>query len=64
MKYKIFIIFILTGLFIPLLALVSCNPKPEKLGGGGVKFLQTLLIHASKIHHLSLAAEQLILTVR
>ncbi|WP_025434280.1 CRASP family complement regulator-acquiring lipoprotein [Borrelia nietonii] len=35
MKYKIFIIFILTGLFIPLLALVSCNPKPEKLGGGG-----------------------------
>ncbi|UPA09770.1 hypothetical protein bhYOR_001076 (plasmid) [Borrelia nietonii YOR] len=63
MKYKIFIIFILTGLFIPLLALVSCNPKPEKLGGG-VNFLQTLLIHASKIHHLSLAAEQLILTVR
>ncbi|UPA09780.1 hypothetical protein bhYOR_001086 (plasmid) [Borrelia nietonii YOR] len=38
MKYKIFIIFILAGLFIPLLALVSCNPKPEKLGGGGGKF--------------------------
>ncbi|UPA09777.1 hypothetical protein bhYOR_001083 (plasmid) [Borrelia nietonii YOR] len=33
MKYKIFIIFILAGLFIPLLALVSCNPKPEKTEG-------------------------------
>ncbi|UCP01887.1 virulence associated lipoprotein (plasmid) [Borrelia hermsii] len=30
MKYKIFIICILTGLFIPLLALVSCNSEPEK----------------------------------
>ncbi|UPA09767.1 hypothetical protein bhYOR_001072 (plasmid) [Borrelia nietonii YOR] len=33
MKYKIFTICILTGLFIPLLALVSCNPKPEKTEG-------------------------------
>ncbi|UPA09776.1 hypothetical protein bhYOR_001082 (plasmid) [Borrelia nietonii YOR] len=33
MKYKIFIIFILAGLFLPLLALVSCNPKPEKTEG-------------------------------
>ncbi|AMR75860.1 virulence associated lipoprotein [Borrelia hermsii] len=30
MKYKIFIICTLTGLFIPLLALVSCNSEPEK----------------------------------
>nr|AGO68805.1 hypothetical protein BHA020 [Borrelia hermsii] len=33
MKYKIFIICILTGLFIPLLALVSCNSEPEKTEG-------------------------------
>ncbi|AMR75854.1 CRASP family complement regulator-acquiring lipoprotein [Borrelia hermsii] len=33
MKYKIFIICILTGLFIPLLALVSCNSEHEKTEG-------------------------------
>ncbi|UCP01885.1 virulence associated lipoprotein (plasmid) [Borrelia hermsii] len=33
MKCKIFIICILTGLFIPLLALVSCNSEPEKTEG-------------------------------
>nr|AGO68807.1 hypothetical protein BHA022 [Borrelia hermsii] len=33
MKYKIFIIFILTGLLLPLLALVSCNSEPEKTEG-------------------------------
>ncbi|AMR75853.1 CRASP family complement regulator-acquiring lipoprotein [Borrelia hermsii] len=33
MKYKIFIICILTGLFLPLLALVSCNSEPEKTEG-------------------------------
>ncbi|WP_025406989.1 virulence associated lipoprotein [Borrelia hermsii] len=30
MKYKIFIICTLTGLFLPLLTLVSCNSEPEK----------------------------------
>ncbi|AHH13055.1 Putative membrane spanning protein (plasmid) [Borrelia hermsii YBT] len=33
MKYKIFIICILTGLFLPLLALISCNSEPEKTEG-------------------------------
>ncbi|WP_025406988.1 virulence associated lipoprotein [Borrelia hermsii] len=33
MKYKIFIICTLTGLFLPLLTLVSCNSEPEKTEG-------------------------------
>ncbi|WP_025406990.1 CRASP family complement regulator-acquiring lipoprotein [Borrelia hermsii] len=33
MKYKIFIILIITGLFLPLLTLISCNSEPEKTEG-------------------------------